>query len=780
MEDAMLRNYLKSALRNLMRSRTFSIINLLNLTVGIACVFLIMLWVQSEYSWDAHQEHLDELYQIKAHLTYNGVDYPINVAPGPVGPAIEAEIPQVKAVARYKNHYTMQLKVGDIHIGEPNVYSVDPAYFDLFTYNRIAGNPRDAIENRQVVISRSSAEKLFGESDPLGKTVTFNDETDFIVGAVVEDSPEQSQLSGRVFVNIEYFTSDDRDENWGSYYFYTYIQIDPALKEQIVPTLKDFFAVRNVEEGAWLGLQAMKDSHLFVEEAQGNLKSVRVFTIVGFLILVIACFNFMNLMFARAQSRMLEVGMRKVIGARSSHLFWQFMTETLLLCLFALVLALILIELSLPLFNDLTAQTFHFDIMENGFQLGLLVALLMLTGILAGGYPSLVLARKNPIYTLKGASMAGRQRVAFRVIVVVLQFLISASLITASIVVHYQFKYVHNKELGYDKENVMMISFDSVRQKHFGVLREKLINSGGVVNVGLSSDRITYNSSVTGGARWDGKDPEEMNRISFISADENFLQTMGIQLKEGRNFHNTPASLRHEFIVNEELQAKMGGDAIGKGFWAMGYDGTVVGVIKNYHYQPLQNKIKMMYFTNDPDSYNYLYIRVQPQNLPQTIKHIEGIWEELYGEGSLKYHFVDEVFDRYYRKEMRAGKLISFFCALAVFISSLGLLALSSYLSQLRLKEIGIRKVLGATVSQLGYKLTSGYLLWIAVANLLSIPLCIYFMNKWLQGFAYHTSITVPMFLTTLGLTLLVGGLTVGIQAVRAARSNPVKVLKYE
>jgi ABC-type antimicrobial peptide transport system permease subunit len=212
----------------------------------------------------------------------------------------------------------------------------------------------------------------------------------------------------------------------------------------------------------------------------------------------------------------------------------------------------------------------------------------------------------------------------------------------------------------------------------------------------------------------------------------------------------------------------------------MGYDGTVVGVIKNYHYQPLQNKINMMYFTNDPDSYNYLYIRVQPQNLPQTIQRIEGIWEELYGDGSFTYSFVDEVFDRYYRKEMRAGKLISFFCALAVFISSLGLLALSSYLSQLRLKEIGIRKVLGATVSQLGYKLTSGYLLWIAVANLLSIPLCIYFMNKWLQAFAYHTSITVPMFLTTLGLTLLVGGLTVGIQAVRAARSNPVKVLKYE
>jgi putative ABC transport system permease protein len=786
----MIKNYLKVALRNIRRHKGFSFINIAGLAIGLACCLLITIWVLDELSYDKFHENAANLYRVEEDQHYSGRIFYVYVTPYPLGPALKAEIPDIIDATRAVWPGGVLFKYEDNTFFEDNGRAVDPSFLKMFTFPLVKGDKNTALDSPfSTVISEDLAEKYFGEDDPIGKVITLNNQYEFTVTGVLENIPHNSYLQFDFLVPYEILkrTGQTREEDFGTNSIYTFVQVaDGTPVDKVNQKIFGFIRTKNPESRTDLRLMSFTKLHLHeffgYEKGAGAIQYVYIFSIIAFIVLLIACINFMNLSTARSANRAKEVGLRKVVGAVKGHLVRQFYGESVVYAFIALVFAVGIVTLLLPAFSHLSGKELSWSVAGIGTVLIGLLGITMFTGLVAGSYPAMFLSAFQPVKVLKGSLFSGTGGARFRRVLVVIQFALSILLIIGTAVVYQQQNYIKNMRLGWDKEHLVYVPLRADTKKSYAVLKENLIQNPRVLNVTGTSQLPTHIGSNSGGADWDGKDPEFQILIGFDSVDFDFTETLKIELVEGRSFDKEHTSdLSQAWIVNEEVAKLMNKDSvIGERFSHVGMNGTIIGVMKNFHYQSLKNKIEPLAIAVDPDDLNYMIIRIPPEEVSASLGFIENTWKRIIPDYPFEYRFMDERYDMMYRTEQRIGTLLRYFAILAVFVACLGLFGLASFMAEKRTKEIGIRKVLGASVVQVTRLLCKEFFVLVLVANVIAWPAAYFIMRKWLQSYAYRADLGFFVFIGAMLLALLVAILSVGFQAVRAARSNPADSLRYE
>ncbi len=792
----MLKNYLKIALRHLQRQKVYSFINLAGLAIGMGCAILILLWVQDELSFDRFHGNAKNIYRVVSEWRENSTKSA--KTPGRLAPTIKAEIPEIVNAARVMKGSRSAFQYGDKAFYEEAFFSVDPAFFEMFSFNFIKGDPATVLnDKRALVITEAMSQKYFGDEAPIDKTLNWNNWQNYQVTGVLRDVPESSHLQ------FDFLDSHQLGEqfwpggyNWSNFIHETYVQLqdhaDPREAGQKITAslLKNFPQISPYLKRLYL--QPLADIHLDAEVADsnavfGDIKYVYLFSLVAGFVLLIACINFMNLSTARSLQRAKEVGLRRVAGASRLQLIGQFYGESILLAFIALFLALLLVELFLPAFNQLAGKNLAMDYHDPRLVLGF-TAIILVTGLVAGSYPALYLSSLKPVKVLKGMMESGTQGSRFRKALVVTQFSLSVILMIGAAVVYQQLDYMRNEKLGFEKENVVYIpAKDNVGAK-YEAFKNELQQEPNIVGVTAqgSLPMFSLNSSTVS---WEGKDPSIEQVMENKAVDYNFIELLNLKIVEGRNFSTAhPTDAKETFIVNEEAARIIGMDsAVGKRIATAGREGTIVGVVQNAHFKSLHHKIhpQVFYVLTDFTSevmnlYGIVLIRIKGTNIPKTIAAIEAVWKRVNPNTPFEYHFLDETIDRQYAAEKKISAMANYFTVLAIAISCLGLFGLAAFAAERRTKEIGVRKVLGATVANIISMLSRDFVKLVLVANLIAWPVAYFAMNKWLQNFSYRVDLGWWVFVLAGGMALFIALLTVSTQAIKAALANPVDSLRYE
>ena len=786
----MIKNYLKVAFRNIRRHKGFSFINIAGLAIGLACCLLITIWVLDELSYDRFHENAANLYRVEEDQHYSGRIFYVYVTPYPLGPALKAEIPEIMDATRLVWAGGVLFKYGEHTFFEDNGRAVDPSFLKMFTYPLINGDKNSALDSPfSLIITENLANKYFGEDDPIGKVVTVNNKYEFTVTGVLKNIPHNTYLQFDFLVPYEILkrTGQTREEDFGSNSIFTFVQLpDGTSMEQANEKIFGFIRTKNPESRTDLRLMPFTKLHLHeffgYEKGAGAIQYVYIFSVIAFIVLLIACINFMNLSTARSANRAKEVGLRKVVGAVKGHLVRQFYGESVVYALIALIFAVGIVTLLLPAFSNLSGKELSWSVAGIATILIGLLGITLFTGLVAGSYPAMFLSAFQPARVLKGGLLSGTGGARFRRVLVVAQFALSILLIIGTAVVYQQQNFIKNMRLGWDREHLVYVPLRADTKKSYNALKQELIQDPRVLNVTGTSQLPTHIGSNSGGAQWDGKDPELQILIGFNAVDFDFPETLKIEMSEGRTFDKEYTSDHSKsWIVNEEVAKLMDKDSVvGERFRHVGVEGTIIGVMKNFHYQTLRNKIEPLAIVVDQDSLNYMIIRIPPEEVSASLGVIENTWKRVVPAYPFEYRFMDERFDRMYRTEQRIGTLLRYFAALAVFVACLGLFGLASFMAEKRTKEIGIRKVLGASVAQVTRLLCKEFFLLVLAANVIAWPAAYFIMRKWLQSYAYRTDLGFFVFIGAMFLALLVAILSVGYQAIRAARSNPADSLRYE
>jgi predicted permease len=786
----MIKNYLKVALRSIRRHKGFSFINIAGLAIGLACCLLITIWVLDELSYDKFHENAANLYRVEEDQHYSERIFYVYVTPYPLGPALKTEIADIIDATRVVWPGGVLFKYEDNTFFEDNGRAVDPSFLKMFTFPLVKGDKNTALDSPfSAVISEDLAEKYFGEDDPLGKVITLNNQYKFTVTGVLKNIPHNTYLQFDFLVPYEILkrTGQTREEDFGSNSIYTFVQLaDGTPAEQVNQQISGFIKTKLPESRTELRLMPFSKLHLHeffgYEKGAGAIQYVYIFSIIAFIVLLIACINFMNLSTARSANRAKEVGLRKVVGAIKGHLIRQFYGESVVYAFIALIFAAGIVTLLLPAFSNLSGKELSWGVAGIETILVGLLGITLFTGFVAGSYPAMFLSSFQPARVLKGSLFSGSGGSLFRRILVVVQFALSILLIIGTAVVYQQQGYIKSMRLGWDREHLVYIPLRADTRKSYNVLKQELVRNPQVLNVTGTSQLPTHIGSNSAGAEWEGKDPEFSILIGFNSVDFDFTETLKIEMAEGRSFDKEHTSdLSRSWIVNEEVAKLMSKDSvIGEGFNFQGIDGTIVGVMKNFHYQTLKNKIEPIAFAVNQDYLNYMIIRIPPENIPSSLGIIEKTWKRVIPTYPFEYRFMDERFDMMYRTEQRIGTLLKYFAILAVFVACLGLFGLASFMAEKRTKEIGIRKVLGASVAQIARLMCREFFLLVIVANVIAWPTAYLVMRKWLQSYAYRTDLGFFVFIGAMLLALFVAILSVSYQAIRAARANPADSLRYE
>ncbi|MFA9452648.1 MAG: ABC transporter permease [Candidatus Aminicenantaceae bacterium] len=796
----MLKNYLLIAWRNLNKNKGYSLLNILGLAVGMAVFVLIFLYVQHELSFDRWHENADRIFRVVQHQPgnmYLGSDR-FAVTQAPLAAALMQEFPEVVAATRLDSSGNVLLTYGEKNFLEKNVHWADPYLFKVFSIELLRGDPETALTDpNSILFSETVARKFFGDQDPIGQTVVYIEEHDMRVTGVFKDFPKNSHFTMDVILPFDAMPVllDRKLDSWGNSSFYTYFLLqegaDPAQLEGKLPDM--FKKYRNDQgwDSAGYILQPLTRIHLYsninFDISPGNdIRYIYLFSSIAFLLLVIACINYMNLATARSAKRAKEVGMRKVVGARRNQLIKQFLGESTMLTLVALVLTLGLVVLSLPAFKGFIQRDLSFDPMHNpGLLLGVM-GTFVLVGLLAGAYPAVYISRFKPISALRSASSKGKGGALFRNLLVVFQFTVSILLILSTVVVRNQLHYIQNKEMGYSRDHIVVVRpRDTNLQQQLEALKTELKNHPDVLSVAASSSLPNHVSSQTN-AKWPGK-PEDLRVPIYVcDADYDFLDVFDLKLAQGRNFSREHVSdAKGAFLLNEAAVQAIGVDApLGMNFNRWGNEepaGQIVGILKDFHMHSLHQEIKPMYVFLDLErDYRNISIKIRGERIPSTLAHIEETMLTFSPKYPFEYSFFDEVFDRAYRAEQRIEGIFSTFALLTVFIACLGLFGLSSFTAESRTREIGIRKVLGASSPSILQLLSRDYVKKVLIANILAWPLGYYAMYTWLQNFAYRIDLGVFPFLGAGLIALLIALLTVSFQTFRAAAANPADSLRYE
>ncbi len=794
----MFKNYFKIAFRNLWRHRVFSGINILGLAVGMTACFLIFLYVRFEMSYDNMHSKADRTYRIICDIKTPTETMKAGGPSWAVGPHLTmGDFPQVEASVRTTGDELLVRK-GNVKFQEMNSLYADSSFFQIFDFKLIKGNPKTCLnEPLNIVFSESAVKKYFGNTDPLGQTVLLTgDGFTAKVTGVMKDLPENSTIKADMLVSMNTITrklNPTLNDQWGNYGNTTYVLLRPgasaaAFTKQLPAFLEKMNGTEMKQMNMYptLILEKLRDVYLRStrdDSKTGNIKNVYIFSIVAIFILLIACFNFINLTTARSSERAKEVGIRKVVGAGKQQLTRQFIGESIIVCLIAFLITLGAAAILLPSFNTLAGKTVSDGIFENWGFIGILFLASIAIGFLAGIYPALVLSSFKPVAVLKGRFATGTKGIRLRKILVVSQFTISIALIISVIIVYLQLNFMRQQDLGFSKDQMMVINSNG------DPARDAFINS---VKTLPNVKAVTMSSSVPGGGNMgaysqiqNAKGEMQIANLDLYFVDFEYLTQYNVKMAAGRTFSRSFMTDTTQAMVLNEAAVKNFGyhsaqDAVGRNFDQWGRKGKIIGVMKDFHFKSLQEEIKPLSMRIEPNGCGLVSIKVGTNNLPATIASIENKWNTLIPARPFSYFFLDDFFDKQYRSEQRFGKLFLNFAFLAIIISCLGLLGLASYSTMQRTREIGIRKVLGATVPNIVNLLSKDFLKLVAVAIVIASPIAWFAMHKWLQDFAYRIPIAWWVFAVAAVTAVLIALLTVSFQAIKAAVSNPVISLRAE
>lgn len=790
----MLRSYLTIAVRNLWRNKGFTIINILGLALGLTCSMLIMLWINDELSVGTQYPNAPYLYRVMAHEIADGRTVTSEDTPGILADELKKQFTEVVYAAGYSWPEGHILTVGnrvDRYLG----YYVGADWFRMYDIPLLAGAPATALGSpNSLAISRNVAESYFGNAQAaLGKSVRFDNHTDYQVTAVFENLPANAPERYNFLLSWENFLKREPWlQQWDNSGPGTRLQLHPdADPVRVNAKLKSFLKGRNKDIGpsfdVQLLLQPETEAYLYsrFENGQrtgGRIEYVRLFAIVAVFLLLIAAINFMNLATARSVKRAREVGIRKVVGAGRASLIGQFMGEALLLTALALTVAVGLVVLLLPAFEQLTGKKLSLPL-ESLQGWGMLLGLLVVMGGLAGSYPALFLSSLNPVRVLKGTLRFGSGVQLFRRGLVVFQFVLSMLMIVGTLVIYRQLGYVQTKNLGYDRQNLIEISTNnSVLGEKYLTFKEELLRMPGIQSITYSQTSPLENSNTADGVNWTGKDPTVAIQFNTTSVGYDFVKTLNLKLNQGRDFSPAFGRDSTNYLINEAAAKRIGyKDPVGQPLTFWGKSGTIVGVLQDYHFNSLHEAIRPLIIHLRKDHhYGRVLIRTEPGQTKQALASVEALYRRFNPNVPFDYSFVDVEYEQLYKSETIVGTLATAFAGLAVFIACLGLFGLAAFTAEQRTKEIGIRKVLGASVGSIVTLLSKDFLRLVITAILIASPLAYYVMHRWLQNFAYKIDIAWPVFALAGGLAVLIALLTVSSQSIRAALANPVKSLRSE
>jgi putative ABC transport system permease protein len=797
----MIRSYLKTAWRNILNNKFYAAINVTGLTVGLVIGLFMLLWVQDELSYDKFNANAKSIYKVGI-VGGTGISKQIfNHIIAPVATFAKSEIPAVKDAVRIMNIGDAPFKYKDKVFYESNFAFTDPSYFTIFDFNLIKGDKRNPFaDNNSVVITESTAKKYFGDEDPINKVVMMGQNEQVKVTGVIPDYPANSTFQYHVLLPMSRFNDlayiknkksyDNKtvvssvDADWSNFGFETYL----LLKGKYVNVIgleKKLQAIheRNKPEDAPVPYltQPLLNVHLYnADGTDAGFSTVRTFAIVALMILIIACINYVNLSTARSMLRAKEVSMRKIIGAGKFQLFMQFMVETALLFVIAAVFAFVLIFVLLPYFNQFSGKQIRLDPYSYNIWLCIVATLL---GTLAASsiYPALLLSSFEPLKALKGKVSIRVGNVAFRRVLVVIQFAVSIVLIIGTLVIGNQLSYIRQKNLGYDKENILSFSLRDDMQKHFDVVKNELLKTPGILAVTRAGRNMATGGSSTGDTDWDGKPANSNMWFNQIFADKDMIPFFKMKVLEGANFTGVVADSVH-FLINETAVKEMGLKApvIGKRLRVQTKQGTIIGVVKDFNFASVHKKIEPVVFQYNPDYCWRVYIKTTGRDAQKAIAATQVQWKQYNNDVPLNYEFLDESFAKLYTADQKQGSLFTLFSAVAIIISCLGLFGLATYSAQVKTREIGIRKVLGASVAKIIALLATEFMVLIVVALIIAMPIAWFAMNKWLQDYAYKVNIGWVVFLFAGGGATLIALATISIQSIKAALANPVKSLRSE
>jgi putative ABC transport system permease protein len=789
----MLRNYLIIAFRNLWRNKVYAFINIFGLAVGLAAGMLMFLWVQDELSYDRFHKNPEKLFRLAVQVNMDGKDVTWSTTAAPIAVLGKKEIPGIEKTCLISGAYGTGFSYKNHVFVEPRVMNVDASFFEMFNFPLVQGNPEKPFSNLEaVVITESTAKKYFGNENPVGKILRVNNTYNAEVSGVIRDMPDNSSLQYDILLNFEGVKAGFKgngqwktvDEDWGNFNYDIYFQLtNPASAPDIAKKLTQIHERGQPDIKPYhirYLFQSITQMHLYAPDGENSgMRVVQIMALVAGIIVLIACINYVNLATARASKRAKEVSMRKIVGANGSQLFGQFLGESAIVFVISLVLALVLIALLVPVYNELAGKHLSFNVF-NPKMLAMLGATLLVTLLLAGAYPAWVLSRFKPIEAMRGVvHSSGGKNAWLRRSLVVVQFSFSILLIISTLVIGRQLDFIRKKNLGFDKENILTFGMRKMNE-HYETARTELLRQPGVLGVTASGNDILNIQSSTGDTDWDGKDPKRAFIVKQLPVDKGFLQVMNLKLAQGTGFTGTPADSTN-YILNETAIAQMGmKDPVGKRFKFHERNGVIVGVVKDFHHQNMRQKIEPLIIFYEPGWRWKMYVKTSAQDAAKAMAAAEKIFRQYNGNDPFEYGFLDEAFNKMYRSDQTLGRLFNFFAAIAILISCLGLFGLATYTAETRTKEIGIRKVLGASVSQIVAMLSRDFVKLILISALIAFPLAWLGLNKLLESYAYRVEISWWIFALAGVLALLIALLTVSFQAIRAALANPVKSLRTE
>jgi putative ABC transport system permease protein len=781
-----LKNNLKIALRGLFKNRLYSFINIIGLAVGLAASILILLWISDEVSFNSFHKNIDRIFAIPQTQHYQTIgDLTVMPTPLALAPALKQEIPEIRYITRYEPYLGKQKISYDGKTFNEQVNFADPDFFNVFSFRFIEGDNKNVLKDlSSIIITKDAAEKYFGSENPIGKTLRMNNKFDLTVKGVINNVPQNSDIQFDMLVPIKLLKDMGYNMNsWGQNMVDTYAMLynpnqTSQVKKKIEGRLKREL---NAPTAGKLFLFPFKNYHLYsIRGNGGRIETVMIFSIIAFFILTIACINFINLTTAKSAKRSTEVAIKKVVGASRLQVAKQFFSESVLLTFISFIFSLFLLEVFLPYFNSLSGK--NLVLSQISYSTILLILLIaVFTGIIAGIYPALFLSSFKPVNSLKSKIYIRTSRFPMRKILIVFQFAISIILIVCTSVVYLQMKYVMNKNLGLDKNNILYFNLSNNLHKNSQALKSELLGNPNINSVTETTALPIFIYNNGGGWTWQGKPARQEELVSMIGADYDFLKTYNIKLLEGRYYsadHSADDSL--SIVINKSFADLIGfKNPIGQTLKFNQLNINIIGVVRDFNFSSLNSKIGPLVIYNN-NSGDILSMKINNTDNRRTINFVNDACKKFDPDFVINYQFMDKTYEQTYTAQTRLEKIFFAFALLAIIISCLGLLGLASYISEVKTKEIGIRKVLGAKVAEIVLLMSGDFIKWVLVANIIAWPIAYYFMNRWLDDFAYRISFPYWVLFASGILALLIALITVGSQAVRAANLDPVKSLRYE
>ncbi len=801
----MIKNYFKIAWRNLWKNKVFSAINIVGLAIGMAACIVIMVFVFYEKSFDGI--HTKNIYRLDEVQKFEGMVAPQNVALSmyPMAPTLRQEFPEVLNVTRVRQNERVNMRVGENRIVLPAVYFVDSTFLQIFDFVLLKGNRETVLQKpNSLLLTEESATKLFGKEDPMGKTVLRygGDTLSFTVTGILKNVPDNSHMQFDGLFSFNTIYRPQMMENWGGNWLVTYLVLAPNTDVAAMEKKFPDYLKRHMREDNWthyeLFLQPLKDVHAnssnithdYINYQKFDKSHVYIFSVIGLIVLIIACINFMNLSTARSAGRAKEVGVRKSIGAKRGQVAFQFLVESVLIAMMALILAIGLAKLLLPAASRLSQRELVLPLFSNPWLLLLMLAGTAIVGLIAGLYPAAYLSSFRPVAVLKNALQSGSNKGGLRNILVVTQFTGAVFLIIATVFAVKQLRFMQEKDPGFSREQVIVIPLNNTANKNYQTIKESLLENTQIKGVTASQQRLGNNLHQTG-VRFHGNGPVRELTSSQVVVDHDYLSLYDIKLVAGKNFSSEPSENASTYIINESLAKELLKDdpkasvesVLGKmfGFGGMDSSGRIIGVAKDFNFNSLHHKIETLCIFNQKNwGFGEMSVKINGSNAREAIAYIKNTWTKLVPDIPFDYKFLDEHFEEMYRADNQVSKIVAVLAGLAIIIACLGLFGLASYSAERRTKEVGIRKVLGAGVFNLAALLSGSFIKLVTISIVIAWAIAWFVLDKWLQDFAYRINISWWVFVVAGIVAILIAVITVSFQAIRAALSNPVKSLRTE